>query len=265
MAANPPERSSRPLIGLQRRNANVETFSICGNSNIYFGANRLLLVPASALDNPAPAGHNPTQNLTMKLCLLQGVLRTVMAATLLFLVSCASNPGDEKNTSTVYREGVPGGTWVESYRVPVTVAAIDPASRKVTLVAPDNSQNSFTAGTDFKGFDQLQVGDQFQAAVARELVVFMPQHGMSPEADTSAAKELIRDGEHSGVLRAETKEQTAKVTAISPNQGTATLQFADGTTRDITARRDVNLWKIKVGEDVIIRTRSAAVLNLEKP
>jgi hypothetical protein len=145
------------------------------------------------------------------------------------------------------------------------VAAIDPASRKVTLVASDKSRNTFTAGPDFKGFDQLRVGDQLQAAVARELVVFLRQHGLPPEADTSAAKELIKDGEHSGILKADTVEKTAKVTATSPNQGQATLQFADGTTRDITVRRDVNLWNIKVGEEVVIRTRSAVVLNLEKP
>ena len=201
----------------------------------------------------------------MRLCPFQFVFPTVSAAALLFLVSCASKPEDEKSTSTAYREGVPGGTWVESYRIPVTVAAIDPAHRKVTLVASDNSRNTFTAGPDFKGFDQLRIGDQLQAAVARELVVFLRQHGPPPEADTTVAKELIKDGEQSGVLKAEMVEKTAKVTAISPNQGQATLQFADGTTKDIAVRRDVNLWNFKPGEEVVIRTRSAVVLNLEKP
>ena len=201
----------------------------------------------------------------MKLCPFQVVFPAASAAALLLLVSCASNPEDEKNTSTAFRQGVPGGTWIESYKVPVTVAAIDPATRKVTLVASDNSTNTFTAGSDFNGFDQLRVGDQVEAAVARELVVFLRQNGPPPEADTSVAKELSKEGEPSGVLKSDTVEKTAKVTAISPNQGQATLQFADGTTRNITVRRDVNLWNVKVGEEVVIRTRSAAVLNLEKP
>ena len=199
---------------------------------------------------------------TMKL--FPFVWPAVLAAVLQLLVSCASKPEDERNTSSSYREGVPGGTWVESYRVPVTIAAVDPASRKVTLVAADNSRNTFTAAPDFKGFDQLHVGDQVQAAVARELVIFLRQHGMPPAADTSVAKELIKDDEKSGILKAETVEKTAKVTAISPRQGEATLQFADGTTRNITVRRDVNVRNVKVGEEVVIRTRSAAVLNLEK-
>jgi hypothetical protein len=201
----------------------------------------------------------------MKLCPFQVAFSAASAAALLLLVSCASNPEDEKNTSTAFRQGVPGGTWIESYKVPVTVAAIDPATRKITLVASDKSQNTFTAGPDFKGFDQLRVGDQVEAAVARELVVFLRQNGPPPEADTSVAKELSKEGEPSGVLKSKTVEKSAKVTAINPNQGQATLQFADGTTRNITVRNDVNLWNFKVGAEVVIRTRSAAVLNLEKP
>jgi len=201
----------------------------------------------------------------MKFWPFQVGFRAVSTLTLLLVVSCASKLDDERNTSTAYREGVPGGTWVESYRIPVTVAAIDPASRNVTLVASDNSRNTFTAGPDFSGFDQLRVGDQVQAAVARELVVFLRQHGPPPQADMSAAKELIKDDEQSGVLKADTVEKTAKVTAISPSQGEATLQFADGSTRTLTVRRDVNLFSFKAGEEVVIRTRSAVVLNLEKP
>jgi len=201
----------------------------------------------------------------MKLCPSHVVFPAVSVVTLLLLVACASKPADEKNTSSVYRHGVPGGTWLESYNVPVTVAAIDPTNRKITLVASDNSQNTFTAGPDFKGFDQLRVGDQVQAAVARELVVFLRQHGAPPEADTSAAKALVKEGQHTGLLKSDTVEQIAKVTAISANQGVATLQFADGTTRDVTVRSDVNLWNFKPGEEVVIRKRSAAVLNLEKP
>jgi hypothetical protein len=201
----------------------------------------------------------------MKLSPFQVVFPALFTAALLLFVSCASDPEDQKNISNTYREGVPGGTWVESYKTNVTIAAIDPASRRVTLVASDNSRTTFTAGPDFKGFEQLRVGDKVEAAVARELVVFMRQHGMPPAADTSVAKAMIKDGEQSGILKAETVEKTATVTAINPNQGEATLQFADGTTRNITVRRDVNLWDVRVGDEVVIRTRSAAVLNLEKP
>jgi hypothetical protein len=199
----------------------------------------------------------------MKFRPIQFVFPAVSAAAALMLSSCASKPQDEKNISTSYREGVPGGTWLESYKIPLTVAAIDPASRTLTLVASDNSRNTFTAGPDFKEFDKLKVGDQVQAAVARELVIFLRQHGLPPEADTSAAKALIKDGDQSGVLKADTVEKTARVTALDRAQGQATLQFADGTTRTVRVRNDVNLYKFEPGEEVVIRTRSAVVLNVE--
>ena len=88
---------------------------------------------------------------------------------------------------------------------------------------------------------------------------------MPPEADKSAAKALVKDGQQSGILKSDTVEKTAKVTAINPSQGEATLLFANGISRKVTVRRDVNLWSFKVGEEVVIRTRSAVVLNLEKP
>lgn len=189
----------------------------------------------------------------------------VSAAAALMLTSCASKPEDERNTSSVYRHGVPGGTWVESYKIPLTVEAINPANRTLTLVASDNTRNTFKAGPDFKDFDKLKVGDQVQAAVAREVVIFMPQHGPPPEADTSAAKELIRDANQSEVLKTAPVEQTAKVTALDRTQGRATLQLADGTIREVSVRNDVNLYEFQPGEEVVIRTRSAVVLNVEKP
>jgi hypothetical protein len=201
----------------------------------------------------------------MKLSPILFVFPAVSAAAALMLSSCASKPADERNTSSAFREGVPGGTWLESYKIPLTVAAIDPASRTLTLVASDNTRNTFTAGPDFKEFDKLKVGDQVQAAVARELVIFLRQHGLPPEADTSAAKELIKDGNPSGMLKSDPVEKTAKVTALDRNRGEATLQFADGTTKDVKVRNDVNLWQFEPGEEVVIRTRSAVVLNVEKP
>jgi len=201
----------------------------------------------------------------MKLYPLQLLFPAVSCGVLLLLVSCASKPEDERNTSTAFRQGVPGGTWVESYKIPVTVAAIDPANRKLTLVASDNSRNTFVAGPDFKGFDQLRVGDQLQAVVARELLIFLRSQGAPPAADLTAAKELVKEGEHTGLLVADTVEKTAIVTAIKPDQNQATLQFADGTTHNVNVRGDVNLFSYKAGEEVVIRTRSAVVLNLEKP
>jgi len=201
----------------------------------------------------------------MKLNTSQVLFSAGSAAALLVFVSCASKPENERNTSSAYRQGVPGGTWVESCKIPVTVAALDPASRKVTLAAPDEPQTTFTAGPDFGSFDRLRVGEQLQAAVARERSVFVRRDGPPPQADLSVAKELIKDIKQPSILRSDTVEKTAKVTAIEPRQNEATLQFADGTIKNISVRSDVNLFSFEVGQEVVVRTRSVAVLIPGKP
>jgi hypothetical protein len=201
----------------------------------------------------------------MKPSPFQFVFPAVFSAAFLLLASCASQPKDDGNTAATFRDGVPGGTWVDSYKIPVTVTAVDPAKRQVTLVASDNSTNTFTAGSDFKGFDQLRVGEQFQAAVAKETVVFLRKDGVPPAADLSVAKEMVKEGNYSAILRSDTVEKTARVTALNPSQGEATLKFADGTTQNIKVRTDVNLWTMQVGGEVLIRARSVAMLSLGKP
>jgi hypothetical protein len=201
----------------------------------------------------------------MKLLPFPALLSCLSALSLLLAVSCASKPSDDKNTSSTYRQGVPGGTWVENYKIPVTIASINRAAHKVTIVASDNSKNTFTPGPDFKGFDKLKVGQKCQALVARELVVFLRSEGEPPAADVSIAKKAKKDGDYSGLLTSGTVEKIARVSAIDPAQGQATLQFADGTTRNVNVRTDVNLHNYKSGAEVVIRTRSALVLELAEP
>jgi hypothetical protein len=62
-----------------------------------------------------------------------------------------------------------------------------------------------------------------------------------------------------------TAKVTAKVTAIDLNHHKATLQFPDGTTRTVAVRKDVDLTRRKVGEEVAIRTTEAVAILAAKP
>ena len=194
-----------------------------------------------------------------------GAVLAVVPAALLTFTSCATSPKVEKVTTTAYREGVPGGTLVETYKITATVTAVDAGTRKVTLVAPDGSRNTFTAGSHYRNFDQLRVGDAVQATVTRELVVLPGQNGVPPNDDHSAALPVVPAGEPSGVLKADTVQRSAKVGAIDQKGRQVTLQFQDGTSKTFPVRKDVDMKRMKVGEDVVIRTTSAVVLSQEKP
>src|SRR5690349_13021703 len=101
----------------------------------------------------------------------------LLPSALLLLTSCSSTPEVQKATTTDYRKGLPGGTLVETYKVTLTVANLDAASHKVTFVAPDGSRNTFTAGAGDRSFHKLKAGDQVQATVIRQLVVFLRKDG----------------------------------------------------------------------------------------
>ena len=76
--------------------------------------------------------------------------------------------------AAVVAEGVPGGSVVATYELTATVAAIDKASRKVTLVdAGTESRQTVKVGPEAVNFDQIQVGDQLKITAAEELVVYV--------------------------------------------------------------------------------------------
>jgi hypothetical protein len=198
----------------------------------------------------------------MKRRQLTVVAFALLPAVLLGFVSCSSPSRVEKTSTFNYREGVAGGTLIETYKLTATVVGVDAANRRVTLVASDGSQNTFTAGPGFTGFDQLRVGDAVHATVTRQLVVFLRKDGLPLSDGATAAK--APKGAQSAVLRADTVQRVAKVTAIDRKRRQATIELADGTSRTFAIRKDVDLQRAEPGEEVVIRTSSAVVLNPEQ-
>ena len=188
----------------------------------------------------------------------------LLPAALLILTSCASSPKVQKVSTTAYHEGEPGGTLVETYKITVNVAEIDPASRKVTLVAADGTRDSFTALPSDRTFDQLKVGDQVQATVTRQLVVFLRRNGAALNSAPMIAAGLAPAIAGPDVLTSGTVQRVAKVGVVDRKHHQATLDFMDGTSQRFNVRRDVNLEQMHPGEQVIIRTTAAVVLTLEK-
>ena len=197
----------------------------------------------------------------MNRSLLKITTLVLVPAALLFFASCSSTSTVEKTTKVAYKEGVPGGVLIESYQTIAKVAAVDPASKKVILLAPDGNKNTFTAGP--KGFDfaPLHVGDTVKASVTRQLVVYLNKDGPPPIDGETA---LPSRADHPRVLKSDTVQRSAKVGAINLKHRHITLQFPDGTSATFEIRKDVDLSKVKLGDDVVIRTTSAVTLAPEK-
>jgi hypothetical protein len=211
----------------------------------------------------------------MKSRLLKFATITLMPAGMLAFTSCSSTPKEEATptatpqggsaTAVATERGVPGGTIVQTHKVTATVTAIDAASRKVTLVTPEGHKTIFKAGPEVANFAQIQIGDQVKATVADQLVVFVRKNGEPPSDGETAAVALVPLGAKPGVLMANTVEVTAKVEALDLDRRKATLRFPDGTSQTFSVRKDVDMTKGKIGDDVVIRTTEALAISVEKP
>lgn len=186
-------------------------------------------------------------------------------ATHIPIVPIEGQMGGTATASVAYATGTPGGTFVQSYQVKATVAAIDKANRKVTLVNTAGIKKIVKVGPEVINFDQLKLGDQLTFTVAEEIAVNVAGEGEPTPTGAGQLVALAPKGAKPGGIMAETTQITAKITALDIERRLATLQFEDGTTKTVPVRPDVDLSKRKVGEKVVIRLTEALLLGVEAP
>jgi len=191
-------------------------------------------------------------------------LRLQLAATVP-LVPIEGRMTPDASGAVAYVAGVPGGVMVQTVEVTATVASIDQATRKVTLVSPDGIKQTVKVGPEAINFDQIRVGDQLKVALTEELVVQMAEPGKSADDGSAAVVVLAPKGAKPGGVAAETTQVTAKVTAIDHKNRKATLQFEDGSTRTLPVRSDVDLSKRKIGDQVVFRVTEKIAIRVQTP
>ena len=163
------------------------------------------------------------------------------------------------------QKGVPGGMRVETYAITAKVTAVDAASRKVTLVTRDGEETTITAGSNVVNFARIQVGDEVKAMVAEQIVVFVRALGEPANDGAAAAVALAPVGDKPGAVVASTVEVSGKVEALDLKHRKATLRFPDGKSRTFKVRKDVDMTKAKLGDEVVFRTTEALAISVEKP
>jgi len=201
----------------------------------------------------------------MKRNILNWAGLALLTSSMLAFTSCSTEPKGESAGFSAIQQGVPGGVIVQTYKVTATVTAVDAASRKVTLTMADGAKTTVKAGPEVVNFDQIQVGDQVKATVAEQLVMFVRKNGEPASDGEDAAVALAPVGAKPGMVMANTVEVTGKVEAIDLAHRKATLRFPDGTSKTFKVRKDVDMTKGKIGDEVVFRTTEALAISVEKP
>jgi len=163
--------------------------------------------------------------------------------------------------------GVAGGTVDDTTTVAVTVAGVNAATREVTLADDAGNKETYVASPEIRNFDQVHAGDKLTATLNERLVAYVRSDRGGDEASDTYAAALSRapKGAKPGGSILQSYQVVADVTAIDAPAHTATLKFADGTTRPFLIRPDVDPFRYKVGDQVVIRVTSSLSLLTARP
>jgi hypothetical protein len=181
------------------------------------------------------------------------------------LVPVEGSFGTGGSSGTSFTPGVPGKVSIQTFEIQATVAAIDKASRKITLVSPDGFKKIVKAGPEVVNFDQIRLGDQLRVTTTEQLVVQMAKPGESGMDSATTVVALAPKGAKPGGVMADATRVTATVTAIDAKKRTATLRFEDGTSQTYPVRSDIDLSQQKVGEKVVFRVTEMIAISVNKP
>jgi len=164
----------------------------------------------------------------------------------------------------MFQEGTPGGIVVDTYRETATVTSVDPATRKIKLLSPDGSKSTVTAGPEVRNFDQIRVGDQVKATLTRETAVRLLPPGETRGTSETGSVALAPKGAKPGAIMANTIESTARIEALDMKHRKVTLRFQDGETKTFNVRKDVDMTKAQLGQEVLIQYTESVAIKVEK-
>lgn len=146
----------------------------------------------------------------------------------------------------------------------VTIKAIDPATRSVTLRAENGDEDTYTVGPEVTRFNQLKVGDIITATYYESLVFQVRKPG-DPAATAGAVAAGGRlEGAPGGAIGTQ-ETTTVTVKAVDMNVPSITVTTADGRTLTRKIAEKKNLEGVNPGDKIDITYTQGLVVSAEPP
>jgi hypothetical protein len=196
--------------------------------------------------------HTVHKELLMKTVTAGSALFALVAASGLALAQPAPSGGAAVATA-------PGKAMAaETVKLSATVAAIDKATRAVTLKGPKGNEFTVTAGPDVKNFDQIKVGDQVTLEYFEALSLQLKKGGGLPVAKTvQEGAAGAKPGERPAGAVGRQVTVVADVVDVNPATQVVTLK---GPQRTVELKvRDPEQFKLVKKGDQIEATYTEAV------
>ena len=198
---------------------------------------------------------------------LRNLMTSVLVlASVIAVTSCASTtanvPADQASSSKSFKEGVAGGTVVNTVTKNAVVVSIDKKERIAVLAGADKKEFSVKVGPQAVNFDKIAKGDKVSITATEELVVAVVDK--SSKTGSGEVVLVTPKGGQPGGIAAKIVQVTATVVAIDSKNHTATLKFNDGTTKVTPVRNDVDLSKYKKGDKVVFKVTQMVAIDIVK-
>jgi hypothetical protein len=193
---------------------------------------------------------------------MRQLIITVVAGALLAHGAYAQQPAASGGAMTA---AVPGGRAAAStVDVTATVAAVDKANRKVTLVGPEGRKVTIAVGPEVRNFDQVQVGDTVSARYSQAIAVELRKSdGSAPTRTEQQAMTRAKPGEKPGGAVVREVRMVADVTALDAKQQSVTLRGPQGNEVDVRVEDPARFAAVKVGDHVEVTYLEALAISVQ--
>jgi len=145
------------------------------------------------------------------------------------------------------------------------IISIDAETREVVMEGDQGGLLSIVVPEDAPNFDQIKVGDPVIATYMESVAVAIaPVPGAEPGATKIAAVSSAPPGATPGGVMAEQLELRAVVNAVDAEKRLVTLDVPAGGQRILKVGDDIDLGKVKVGEQVTVTLTRALAISIDK-
>ena len=152
---------------------------------------------------------------------------------------------------------------MDTVKLTAGVAAIDKATRTVTLKTAKGKKLDVVAGPEVKNFDQIKVGDQLVVQYAQALTLEVKKGGGVRESTQDAGSAQAKAGEKPAAAKAHQVTIVADVIAVDPKNMTITVKGPKGKVVDLRVNNPDHFKVVKKGDQIEAVYVEAVAISVE--
>ena len=147
-----------------------------------------------------------------------------------------------------------------------TVESIDVDRRNVTLRYADGTVAGYFCRPEVRNIGQIKIGDKVTFTNTKETIIVLGKGDRLPGASASTGFERAPEGAKPGGKIVDSIDFSGKVVEVDARNREVILRAgAAGVLKTVKISRDINLSKVKPGDDAEVRITQVTTIAVETP